>query len=376
VKVPVVVTPLLRLLSIALCFGGITASAADVSWLAEVGTPPKSYPTKPAGTLQPLFVDAGGKRIRTLAAWKKRRGELRAAWMKVLGPMPDKRPPVKLTILRTDKLKGLTRELIQYESEPGLRVEGYLLRPTDIRKGEKRPALVALHATTRDTIDQIAGVKGNKSRQLGLQLARRGFVVFCPRCFLWQSVSNYKVAVANFKKRHPKTLGMHKMLYDAMRGVDVLECLPDVDSARIGTVGHSLGAKETLYLAAFDDRIKAAVASEGGVGFRFTNWDAPWYLGPAIRDSKFPRNHHELLALIAPRPFLILAGEKGRGAADGERTWPYLVAAQKVYRLHGGPVRLGMYNHRAGHDIPPKAFSRMAEWLETYLKSSGGRRLK
>ena len=374
---PVVTT--LRLLPIGLALCVKAASAADVSWLAEVSTPPKSYPTKPAGTLQPLLFDATGKPIRTLAGWKQRRRELRAAWMKFLGPMPAKRPLVKLTVLRTDKLKGLTRQLVQYESEPGLKVEGYLLRPTrdprDFRKslgsGRKLPALVALHATTRDTIDQIAGVKGNPSRQLGLQLARRGFVVFCPRCFLWQSVTNYKDAVANFKKRHPKTLGMHKMLYDVMRGVDVLESLPYVDSARIGAVGHSLGAKETLYLAAFDERIKAAVASEGGIGFTFTNWDAPWYLGPAIRDPKFPRNHHELLALIAPRPFLILAGEKGPGAADGDRTWPYLVAAQSVYRLY--VPRLGMYNHRAGHDIPPKAFSRMAEWLETYLGKTGRR---
>jgi pimeloyl-ACP methyl ester carboxylesterase len=163
---------------------------------------------------------------------------------------------------------------------------------------------------------------------------------------------------------------MHKMLYDAMRGVDVLESLPYVDAGRIGAVGHSLGAKEALYLAAFDERIKAAVASEGGIGLSFTNWDAPWYLGNGIHDPKFARNHHELLALIAPRPFLILAGEKGPGAADGDRTWPYLVAAHEVSRLHPGPVRLGMYNHRGGHDIPPKAFSRLAEWLEMYFAAT------
>lgn len=64
-------------------------------------------------------------------------------------------------------------------------------------------------------------------------------------------------------------------------------------------MGHSLGAKEALYLAAFDERIKAAVASEGGTGFRSTNWDAAWYLGPAIRDENFSLNHHQLLALIA-----------------------------------------------------------------------------
>lgn len=160
---------------------------------------------------------------------------------------------------------------------------------------------------------------------------------------------------------------MHKMLYDAIRGVDVLASLSYVDAKRIGAVGHSLGAKEALYLAAFDERIKAAVASEGGTGFKSTNWDAPWYLGKGINDPGFKLNHHELLALIAPRPFLILAGEKGRGSADGDRTWPFLVAAQPVCKLYGKPVRLGMYNHRKGHSIPDEAFQRMAEWAETYL---------
>jgi cephalosporin-C deacetylase-like acetyl esterase len=99
--------------------------------------------------------------------------------------------------------------------------------------------------------------------------------VFCPRCFLWQDAATLPIAVENFKKRHPDTLGMHKMLWDAMRGVDVLASLSDaVDPNRIGAFGHSLGSKETFYLAAFDDRVKTGVASEGGIGLTFTNWDA------------------------------------------------------------------------------------------------------
>ena len=163
---------------------------------------------------------------------------------------------------------------------------------------------------------------------------------------------------------------MHKMLWDAMRGVDVLEMLAEVDSKRIGAVGHSLGAKETLYLAAFDERIAAAVASEGGIGLSFTNWDAPWYLGPAIKAGDFKLDHHQLLALVAPRPFLILAGESGNGAADGDRTWPYVEAALDVYRLYGSSARLGLYNHRQGHTISDATFERLAEWLATYLELS------
>lgn len=340
--------------------------AADVPWLKQVVTPPADVP-RPDRKLAPLLTDGQGRAVRTLKDWKARRAQIRAAWMKFLGPMPVKRPPVKLTVLRTDTLKTVVRQLVRYESEPGEMVEGYLLKPRTLKPGEKRAGIVGLHQTTRDTFEQIAGVKGPDMQQIGLKLAKRGFVVFCPRCFLWQNAKTYNEAVAQFRKRHPKTLGMHKMLYDAMRGVDVLASLPYVDANRVGAVGHSLGGKETLYLAAFDERIKAAVASEGGTAFNSTNWDAPWYLGKGIHDPAFPLNHHQLLALIAPRPFLILAGEKGRGAADGDRSWPYLAAAQPVCKLYGQPVRLGLFNHRKGHAIPDAAFRRMAEWLETYL---------
>ena len=347
--------------------GVASVHADDVRWLKEVRQPPGSYP-QPRKTLSSLTKDSGGREARNLNDWKKRRAEIRKAWMHFLGPMPVKRPPVKLTVLRTDRLKTIERYLVRYESESGEEVEGYLLKPRGLKPREKRPGIVALHQTTRDTFEQIAGVKGPDMQQIGFKLAKQGFVVFCPRCFLWHKARSYNDAVARFRKRHPKTLGMHKMLFDAMRGVDVLESLSYVDANRLGAVGHSLGAKETLYLAAFDARIKAAVASEGGIGFRSTNWDAPWYLGKAIGKPGFPRNHHELLALIAPRPFLILAGEKGRGAADGDRSWPYVVAAQAVCRFYDSPVRLAIYNHRKGHAIPDKAFLRMAEWMTVYLK--------
>jgi hypothetical protein len=160
---------------------------------------------------------------------------------------------------------------------------------------------------------------------------------------------------------------MAKMLYDAQRAVDVVLSLPEVDPARVGTFGHSLGAKEVLYLLAFDDRVKAGVASEGGLGLDSTNWDAPWYLGPEARDPKFPRDHHELVGLIAPRPFLVIAGESGSGAADGKRSWPYLDAALPVYKLYGEPARLGLLNHGRGHPLPLAEFEKAIEWLKVSL---------
>lgn len=354
--------------SLALPGLSLAAEEHDVPWLADVQQPPVNPRLANTGYLEPLLVAADKSPITTLAQWQQHRETIRRRWLEFLGKMPE-RPDVKLIILSEDRPEGCHRQLVRYESESGLPVEAYLLRPEPLGK-DRRAALVVLHQTSPNNIDEVAGVNGPETQALGLRLARQGFLVFCPRCYLWQDVRNYDEAVANHRRRHPGTLGMHKMLYDAQRGIDVLASLPEVDPQRIGATGHSLGAKETLYLAAFDERIRAAVASEGGIGLTFSNWNAPWYLGPGIQAADFQLNHHQLLALIAPRPFLILAGETGPPAPstdDGDRTWPFIEAVLPVYRLYGKPARIGIYNHRQGHTIPAKAFERMSEWLRTYL---------
>jgi pimeloyl-ACP methyl ester carboxylesterase len=217
------------------------------------------------------------------------------------------------------------------------------------------------HSTVDYTIRQGAGLAGPPQAAWGLKLAERGFVTLCPRSFLWDAgaTTNFAQRVTEHRQRHPHAVGMAKMLCDAMRAVDLLASLPQVDRERLGAAGHSLGAKVTLYLAAFDDRIKAAVSSEGGIGTAFSNWDAPWYLGT----KQFGHEHHELLGLAAPRAFLLIGGE----SADGSRSWPFVDAALEIYRLYGQPCRIGLLNHAQGHTIPLVAEQRTYEWLQTYL---------
>ena len=349
----------------------------DVAWLTEIQTPPDELPAD-APQLSPLLVDGDGRAITTLDAWRRRREELRQTWLEFLGPLAVKRPTPRLEILEEDRRDGCLRQLVRYESEPGLPVEGYLLRPLDVPG--PLPGVVALHSTVDFTIRQPAGLEGQPEDFFGLRLAQRGIVAFCPRCFLWQGEGTYDEQVAAFAGRHPGSLGMAKMLFDAGRGLDVLESLPEVDPARLGAVGHSLGAKEALYLAAFDDRVRVAVSSEGGIGTKFSNWNAPWYLGAGIDgedegvneegggNRRFDREHHELLAQIAPRPFLLLGGD----SADGARSWPFITAALPVYELYGRPARLGLFNHRQRHSVPPEAEARIYEWFDTYLATPAG----
>lgn len=352
------------LLASRLCQGeGDDGKAKNVSWLKEIQAPPAKLPAD-APKLSDLLTDASGKNIDSLVGWKSRRDELRKWWLEFLGPMPAERKAApKLKALEEDRPEGVIRQLVEYEVEPGILTQAYLLKPA--KQEGKVPGVAAFHSTVNESIRQPAGVEGVPEKAFGLRFARQGRVVFCPRNYLWPDNTHIaaQAEAEKFQKRIPNSKGMAKMLYDSLVAVDILASLPEVDSQRIGAVGHSLGAKETLYLAAFDERVKVTVSSEGGIGTKFSNWDALWYLGESIKKPDFRHEHHELLALAAPRPFLLLGGD----SADGDRGWPFIEQALKVYALFGQPLRVGQYNHRKGHAVPPEAEQRIEEWFAAYL---------
>jgi hypothetical protein len=343
--------------------GQAAAPHRDVPWLHDVLERPAAVST-PTRRLGPILEDSRGNPITTLEAWRRRRAEIEQMWRDVLGPLEIARGPApRIEIIAEDRVGGVVRQLVRYRVEPEIDTEAYVLFPGTA--GGRRPGAIVFHTTTPESIRQPAGLADVPEKHLGLALARRGFVAFCPRNFLWPDTVRMAAqeATRRFHERHPRARGMAKMLFDGQVALDILAARPDVDPGRIGCIGHSLGAKEALYLAAFDPRIAAAVSSEGGIGMSMSNWDAEWYLGDIVRQPGFGREHHELLALAAPRPFLLVGGD----SADGAASWPWLAAALPVYRLYGQPVRLGLLNHKRGHAIPADVEPRLLEWLEAYV---------
>jgi dienelactone hydrolase len=337
---------------------------APPDWLAEVQQSPRTVPrsaTRPA----PLLFDAEHRPITTATEWNRQRARLIKIWREFLGLIP--RPGVAPVpqVVEEDVSEGVRRQLIRYQAELALPVEAYLLRP--LEEGAPRAGVVVLHSTVDYTIHQPAGLEGPPNMHLGWHLARRGYVAICPRCFLWQEGGNRRLdaAVDGLARRHPGVKGMAKMLFDATRAVDLLASLADVDSARMGAIGHSLGAKEVLYLSAFDARIRASVSSEGGIGLTYSNWDAPWYLGEAIGRPGFPLDHGQVLAMSAPRAFLLVGGD----SADGDQSWPYIEAALPVWKLTGAPQAVGLLNHHQGHVFPAMALERSLQWLDWFLRA-------
>jgi hypothetical protein len=118
-----------------------------------------------------------------------------------------------------------------------------------------------------------------------------------------------------------------------------------------------------LYAAAFDERIRVTVASEPGIGFSHSNYGDYWYFGKRLSAAPPGTDQHELLGLRAPRPFLLIGGDK----FDNATSWYYINAARPVYALYGQTQNIGYLNHHQGHTPTPDATWRAIEWLHHFL---------
>lgn len=321
--------------------------------------------TPPDGLrLSSLLVDGQGRPITSKRGWLKHRGRLKAQWQAVLGEFPKSKAHLKAHVLDTEELAEFTRQLVTYQVEEGLFTDGYLLTPRAARG--RLPAVVVFHPTTPLQAKGVAGVASEYDQEKwhGVQLVRRGYVVWCPRNYIETEGTNWAGNAARVRARHPSWTGMTRMVWDAIRAADFVESLPNVDRKRIGCLGHSLGGKEVLYAMAFDERYRAGVSSEGGIGLKFSNWAAAWYLGAKINQPGFKHENHEVLALVAPRAFLLLAGD----SADNDRSWAFIQAVKPVYGLLGAPENIGWLNHHQGHRYSPEARAMAEAFLDRHLK--------
>lgn len=143
--------------------------------------------------------------------------------------------------------------------------------------------------------------------------------------------------------------------WGASRALDYFETDRSVDAKRVGLEGHSRFGKAVLVAMAYDSRFAIAYVSssgEGGAKLHRRNWgelvenvagsgEYHWmagnflkYAGPMTWDD-LPVDSHELVALCAPRPVFISAGDKGDGWVDAKGMFLAASGAGSVYELLG-----------------------------------------
>jgi dienelactone hydrolase len=101
------------------------------------------------------------------------------------------------------------------------------------------------------------------------------------------------------------------MVYDSLRALDYLTTRADVDPARIGTMGLSMGSTMAWWIAALDTRIKVCVDLccltdfQALIEARGLDGHGIYYFVPGLLKHFTTA---QINALIAPRPHLSLAG--------------------------------------------------------------------
>jgi dienelactone hydrolase len=232
-----------------------------------------------------------------LAAWKRQaRGKL----LELLHYTPPRCEP-KAEVVERIEADGYVREKILFSTTPDLRVPAYVLVP----KGLKGPApgIVALHdhggfyfwgkeklVAVENEHPALGEFKRRaySGKSVASELARRGYVVIVIDMFYWgerrmlldddpadwrerpAGITAQRVAAFNQRASQGESLVGRTiysagftwsgvMFWDDIRTVDYLVTRPEIDPARIGCVGLSVGGLRSCHLAALDDRIKAAV---------------------------------------------------------------------------------------------------------------------
>jgi dienelactone hydrolase len=195
------------------------------------------------------------------------------------------------------------QEKVVFSTTPWFRVPAYVLIPKG-RKGP-RPAIVDLHSHGGMFVygkEKVMPMPGGdnpaitgyrrdnyEGRSTSLALCRRGYVVISIDCFYfgerrslfgddpskpgWDRAkySAQEVEYLNQRSGEGESILARSLFWagttwqgivhwDDIRTVDYLASRPEVDPARIGCVGISMGGYRTDFLAGLDDRIQCAVS--------------------------------------------------------------------------------------------------------------------
>ncbi len=328
-------------------------------WYAQYNHVPVGYETS-TGNLSSLV--AG---VRSVAEWEARRKVIHTKWLKLLGSMDIAPPPQKTRLVKVVEHQNYTAKLMYLQVEPDWWEKILVMMPAEAITRPRPVVIVPFYDVDTPAAKNLSGVHflGSTVDPFAYCAVQKGYIAVAIR---WWGESYGELeneAVANLKLRHPHVTGLGKWVWDAHRLVDYLYTLPEVDRTRIGIHGHSLGGKMALYAPAFDDRINAVVSNELGIGFKDSNYEDYWYFGDFINKLGNGTDNHELIALIAPRPFLLIGGDM----YDTKKSWYYINAARAVYKLYGKPQNIGYFNHHTGHRPTPEAVWRSNEWLAHFL---------
>jgi dienelactone hydrolase len=259
---------------------------------------------------------------RQTELWQKK---LSAKLTELLGGFPRQRSPLNPKTLEVRDFPGYRREKFVFESRPGMPVLAYLLLP----KAARTPVATAICIPGHGRgVDDIVGIDehGNDRTtkvfyeyDFAVQAVEQGLaaVAIEPIGFGCRRDARNKAKGLEQKACEPVAgaallLGQTILgwrVWDIMRTIDWIETRPELDAKRVGVIGISGGGTCSLFSAALEPRIKAAMVSGYLNTFRSCIMSIAHCIDNYVPGILNYAEMYDVAGLIAPRPLFSEAGE-------------------------------------------------------------------
>src|SRR4051812_13458432 len=311
-------------------------------------------------------------RPRTARGADRRRERLRRELGRSLGvgrlPWPPALRPRVVGTLRRD---GYSIEKVVYECLPGAPVPAHLYVP----EGLDGPAPAVLFYPGHWWADSKARPD---FQAFCINMARLGFVVLSFDPF---GQGERGVSSRDHRRTEALLVGVAQQgfaEYETRCALEYLLSRSEVDARRIGITGASGGGYNTWITSALDDRIKVAVPVVGTSEFaeqirvcRPLDWyhaaEHCHFVPGLIRYA----NNHELLAMAAPRPVLIVSASRDQSFPEGgvREVAEY---GRGLYDSYGAGEKLGLVvDASEGHGYQRRKREAAYGWFLRWLLDRG-----
>jgi len=325
--------------------------------------------------------------IKTKADWDLNSGKMRRQLLEMLGlwPLPEK-TNLKPVVTGKISVEGITIEKIHFQSLPGLYVTANLYLPQKI--SAKLPAILYVCGHANVVIPKVIDGKtipvsyGSKVHYQyhPIWFAQTGFACLALDTLQLGEIQGVHHGTYNRGMWWWQSMGYTPAgveCFNAMRALDYLQSRPEVDSARLGVTGRSGGGATSWFIAATDERIKAAVPVAGiadlqahlleGVAPRVKKGVITGHCDCMYFINLYQWDFTQLIALCAPRAVLL-------GNSDEDPIFPkqgyvrMVEKVRKIYSLASVSEKFQLLETKGGHEDTVELRKGINAWMNRWLK--------
>jgi cephalosporin-C deacetylase-like acetyl esterase len=300
----------------------------------------------------------------------KRRKEL---WG-LLGDLPWNHRPAPPKLVTTEKHDGYTLQRLVLDLNGLEPVPALLLLPD--KRPARAPALLFIHwhggMYDLGKEQLLKGVPAQPA--YAPVLAEKGMVTLAIDSWCFGERKHEEVGRTGEEDTFKLMLWRGRVLYgmmmfDEFRALDYLLSRPEVDTARVGAFGMSMGASKAWWLAALDPRVKLCLDVccltdyDELIEAHNLSGHGIYYYVPSLLKYF---NTSQINELIVPRPRLSVNGrlDSLTPPAGVEKVRDYL---QPLYARYGKEADLKIELFNCPHQELPEMRSQILNWMDRYL---------